>query len=59
MRMGNFANWIWLMGGPVQFAVFMASAMTSAVSLSLSEALLLFNEEVKTPHHKGEYRNPN
>jgi hypothetical protein len=26
---------------------------------SLSEALLLFNEEVKTPHNKGEYRNPN
>ena len=25
----------------------------------LSEALLLFNEEVKTPHNKGEYRNPN
>jgi hypothetical protein len=28
-------------------------------ALSLSEALLLFNEEVKTPHNKGEYRNPN
>jgi hypothetical protein len=27
--------------------------------LVLSEALLLFNEEVKTPHNKGEYRNPN
>jgi hypothetical protein len=27
--------------------------------LTLSEALLLFNEEVKTPHNKGEYRNPN
>ena len=26
---------------------------------SLSEELLLFNEEVKTPHNKGEYRNPN
>jgi hypothetical protein len=26
---------------------------------SLSEAILLFNEEVKTPHNKGEYRNPN
>ena len=29
------------------------------MTLSLSEALLLFNEEVKTPHNKGEYRNPN
>ena len=26
---------------------------------SLSQALLLFNEEVKTPQNKGEYRNPN
>ena len=29
------------------------------MSHMLSEALLLFNEEVKTPDNKGEYRNPN
>jgi hypothetical protein len=31
----------------------------SLLLFSLSDALLLFNEEVKTPQNKGEYRNPN
>jgi hypothetical protein len=41
----------------VSLTLFSCSA--SPHTCSLSEALLLFNEEVKTPHNKGEYRNPN
>ena len=32
---------------------------TEATTVSLSQALLLFNEEVKTPQNEGEYRNLN